>query len=124
MNRRKALTRLAALLAAPLVALRAWVADNDNWHNWRRHIWLSDPPPTLKPLPPFMYREREKLLEIFRQITSLYAHEVPQGQAPAGDDAGRAFLVLQEADDTDLGPLTEWSWKTRMPSPLERSDAS
>ena len=38
-------------------------------------------------------------------MTSL--HEVSQGGAPEGVTAGRAFLILQEADDTDLGPVTQ-----------------
>ena len=59
----------------------------------------------IRPLPAAVYQEREKLLQVFHQITSL--HEVSQGQAPEGITAGRAFLILQEADDTDLGPLTE-----------------
>jgi hypothetical protein len=76
-------------------------------------------PPTqadLKALPAPVYAEREKILEDFQLITSM--REVSMGSAPPGVSSGRAFLVLQEADDSDLGPtitmleegIAELSW--------------
>lgn len=65
-------------------------------------------PPTmadLKPLPQKVYDEREKILNDFEYITS--AHRVSMGNPPPGVTSGRAFLVLQEADDSDFGPMLE-----------------
>lgn len=58
---------------------------------------------TLKPLPDRVYVERERLLQDFETITGI--HRASMGQAPPGVSAGKAFLILQEADDTDLGPF-------------------
>jgi hypothetical protein len=59
----------------------------------------------LKPLPHKVYEEREKVLADFELITSM--HQISMGQPPPGVTSGRAFLTLQEADDTDLGPFIE-----------------
>ena len=59
----------------------------------------------LKPLPQKVYEEREKLLADFELITSMY--QVSMGKAPPGVTAGRAFLTLQEADDSDMAPFIE-----------------
>ena len=58
----------------------------------------------LKPLPAAVNAEREKLEEVLQKITGV--HDASLGKAPEGVTAGRAFMVLQEADDTDLGPVT------------------
>lgn len=60
---------------------------------------------TLKPLPQAVYAERERILHDFEQITGI--RKVSMGEAPPGVTSGRAFLTLQEADDTDLAPLIE-----------------
>lgn len=65
-------------------------------------------PPTmaeLRPLPQKIYDERERILGDFEYITG--THRISMGSPPPGITSGRAFLVLQEADDSDIGPLTE-----------------
>jgi hypothetical protein len=57
----------------------------------------------IKPLPAAIYQERERVKADIQLISGL--NKISMGQAPPGVTAGRAFLVLQEADDTDLGPL-------------------
>lgn len=59
----------------------------------------------LKPLPQKVYEEREKVLADFELITSM--HQITMGKPPPGVTSGRAFLTLQEADDSDLGPFLE-----------------
>ena len=59
----------------------------------------------LIPLPPEVYAEREKAKDDLEHITG--AHQVSMGKPPQGVTAGRAFLTLQEADDSDLVPVTE-----------------
>lgn len=59
----------------------------------------------LKPLPQQVYQERDRILADLQYITG--AHKVSMGDAPPGVTAGRAFLILQEADDSDLGPTIE-----------------
>jgi hypothetical protein len=59
----------------------------------------------LRPLPQKVYDEREKILEDFQLISGL--HKVSMGTPPPGVTSGRAFLTLQEADDSDFGPLME-----------------
>lgn len=59
----------------------------------------------MKALPVKVYEERDKVMLDFEFITG--AHKVSMGDAPAGVTSGRAFLTLQEADDTDLGPTVE-----------------
>lgn len=59
----------------------------------------------LRPLPAEVYNERERILGDFRLVTSV--REVSMGDPPPGVSSGRAFLVLQEADDSDLGPMIE-----------------
>ena len=58
----------------------------------------------LKPLPHKVYEERAMVREQFNSI--LGVHGPSMGQAEKGVTAGRALLALQEADDSDLGPLT------------------
>ena len=57
----------------------------------------------LKPLPQQVYSERERILADFERITGI--HKISMGEAPPGVTSGRAFLTLQEADDTDYGPV-------------------
>lgn len=57
-----------------------------------------------KPLPSQVWGEREFLENSFQKTTSM--HGVSQGEQPEGVTAGRAFLVLEEADDNDLIPIT------------------
>ena len=59
----------------------------------------------LQPLPAEVYLEREKCKDDLEHITG--AHQVSMGKPPPGITAGRAFLTLQEADDSDLVPITE-----------------
>jgi hypothetical protein len=63
-------------------------------------------PPTqmdLKPLPGAVYGERERVLNDYELVGGI--HRVSQGAPPPGVTAGVAFLQLQEADDTDMGPF-------------------
>ena len=57
----------------------------------------------LKPLPSAVYQERERILNDFELVSGI--HKVSFGRPPPGVTAGVAFLQLQEADDTDLGPF-------------------
>jgi len=59
----------------------------------------------LKPLPQKVYEERQQVLQDFELITSM--HQISMGKPPPGVTSGRAFLTLQEADDSDLGPFIE-----------------
>lgn len=63
-------------------------------------------PPTqmdLKALPSAVYNERGRVLEDYQTVGGI--HKVSMGAPPPGVTAGVAFLQLQEADDTDLGPF-------------------
>lgn len=57
----------------------------------------------IKPLPAAVYQERERILTDFEMVSGI--HKVSMGKPPPGVTAGVAFLQLQEADDTDLGPF-------------------
>lgn len=57
----------------------------------------------LKPLPAQVYQERERVMNDIELVGGL--HRVSMGRPPPGVTAGVAFLQLQEADDTDLGPF-------------------
>ena len=57
----------------------------------------------LKPLPEAVYRERDRVLNDFELVSGI--HKISMGRPPPGVTAGVAFLQLQEADDTDLGPF-------------------
>lgn len=57
----------------------------------------------LRPLPAAVYSERERIRNDFELVTGI--HRISLGDAPQGVTSGRAFLVLQEADDTDIGPF-------------------
>lgn len=59
----------------------------------------------LKPLPQQVYQERERILADLERVTGI--HKISMGTPPPGVTSGRAFLTLQEADDTDLGPFLE-----------------
>jgi hypothetical protein len=59
----------------------------------------------LRALPNAVYQEREKIFADFQYVTS--THSISMGSPPPGITSGRAFLVLQEADDSDLGPMIE-----------------
>jgi hypothetical protein len=54
-------------------------------------------------LPPAVYQERERILQDIELVGGI--HKVSFGRPPPGVTAGVAFLQLQEADDTDLGPF-------------------
>ncbi|KPJ96763.1 MAG: hypothetical protein AMS18_00475 [Gemmatimonas sp. SG8_17] len=58
---------------------------------------------TIKALPAAVYSEREGTKQDIQFVSGI--HKISLGQPPPGVTAGRAFLVLQEADDTDLGPI-------------------
>lgn len=57
----------------------------------------------IKALPAAVYNEREVTKSDIQFVSGV--HKISLGQPPPGVTAGRAFLVLQEADDTDLGPI-------------------
>jgi hypothetical protein len=57
----------------------------------------------LKPLPGAVYGERQRIMEDYQLVSGV--HRVSMGAPPPGVTAGVAFLQLQEADDTDLGPF-------------------
>ena len=57
----------------------------------------------LKPLPSAVYQERQRVLDDYQLVGGI--HKVSMGAPPPGVTAGVAFLQLQEADDTDLGPF-------------------
>lgn len=57
----------------------------------------------IAPLPTSIYAERDRILNDFERISGI--HKVSMGSAPPGVTAGVAFLQLQEADDSDLGPF-------------------
>jgi hypothetical protein len=57
----------------------------------------------LKPLPAPVYNERQRVLDDYQLVGGI--HQVSMGAPPPGVTAGVAFLQLQEADDTDLGPF-------------------
>lgn len=57
----------------------------------------------LKPLPGAVYGERTRILDDYQMVSGV--HKVSMGAPPPGVTAGVAFLQLQEADDTDLGPF-------------------
>ena len=59
----------------------------------------------IQPLPVAIYQERERIKSDFQMVTGI--NRISMGQPPSGLTSGRAFLVLQEADDTDLGPFLE-----------------
>lgn len=57
----------------------------------------------IRPLPAPVYQERDRILGDFEMVSGI--HKVSMGSPPPGVTAGVAFMQLQEADDTDLGPL-------------------
>lgn len=57
----------------------------------------------IKALPAAVYQERERVLSDFELVSGI--HKVSFGRPPPGVTAGVAFLQLQEADDTDMGPF-------------------
>ena len=59
----------------------------------------------IKPLPAQVYTEREAIKREMETIVGV--HRASAGEAPSGIRSGRALLTLQEADDSDLGPVTE-----------------
>lgn len=59
----------------------------------------------IKPLPLTVFEERDRALQDLQSIMGM--HQSTMGEAPPGVTSGRAFLTLQEADDTDLGPFIE-----------------
>jgi hypothetical protein len=54
-------------------------------------------------LPEPVYRERDRILADWEMVSGI--HKASMGSPPPGVTAGVAFLQLQEADDTDLGPF-------------------
>ena len=59
----------------------------------------------MRPLPQKVYDERESIMRDMQFITGV--HSVSMGEAPPGVTSGRAFLTLQEADDSDIAPMVE-----------------
>jgi hypothetical protein len=59
----------------------------------------------ISPLPQTIVEERNRVLSDFETVSGL--HRVSMGKAPPGVSAGIAFLQLQEADDSDLGPVLD-----------------
>lgn len=58
----------------------------------------------LRPLPEAVYLERKRIIEDFQLVTGLFKISMG-GSPPPGVTSGRAFLTMQEADDTDFGPF-------------------
>ena len=58
----------------------------------------------LRPLPEAVYLERKRIIEDFQLVSGLFKISMG-GSAPPGVTSGRAFLTMQEADDTDIGPF-------------------
>lgn len=56
----------------------------------------------IMPLPMTIVEERNRVMSDYQTVSGI--HSVSMGKAPPGVNAGIAFLQLQEADDTDLGP--------------------
>lgn len=59
----------------------------------------------IESLPASVYEERNRILNDVELVGGL--HRISMGKAPPGVTAGVAFLQLQEADDTDLGPFLD-----------------
>jgi len=57
----------------------------------------------IKPLPSVVYQERDKILQELETVSGI--HRISMGRPPPGVTAGVAFLQLQEADDTEIGPF-------------------
>ena len=57
----------------------------------------------IEPLPEQVSRERDRVLNDIEYVGGV--HKISMGAPPPGVTAGVAFLQLQEADDTDLGPM-------------------
>jgi hypothetical protein len=57
----------------------------------------------ISPLPQTIIEERHRVFSDIEMVGG--QHRVSFGKAPPGVSAGVAFLQLQEADDTDLGPF-------------------
>ena len=57
----------------------------------------------IAPLPQTIVEERSRVFSDWEMVGG--QHRVSMGKAPPGVSAGVAFLQLQEADDTDLGPF-------------------
>jgi len=57
----------------------------------------------IKDLPNGVYQERERTAADVEMIGGF--HRISMGSPPPGVKSGRAFLTLQEADDSDLGPF-------------------
>lgn len=57
----------------------------------------------LKPLPQQVYAERDRITADFERVSGV--HRISMGSPPPGVTSGVAFLQLQEADDTDMGPF-------------------
>lgn len=57
----------------------------------------------VRPLPAAVYDERERILKDFEMVGGI--HKISLGTPPPGVTAGVAMMQLQEADDTDFGPI-------------------
>lgn len=57
----------------------------------------------IRPLPDAVYAERDRILKDFQHVTGFF--KASMGEAPSGVTSGIAFMTLQEADDTDMGPF-------------------
>jgi hypothetical protein len=57
----------------------------------------------IRGLPGEVYGERDRVISDFEFVSGI--HKASMGSPPPGVTAGVAFLQLQEADDTDLGPF-------------------
>jgi hypothetical protein len=58
----------------------------------------------IEPLPDPVYQERKRIMEDFQLVSGLFKISMG-GSPPPGVTSGRAFLTMQEADDTDFGPF-------------------
>jgi hypothetical protein len=57
------------------------------------------------PVPADVFEERKRVAQDFETVSGI--HRISMGRPPAGVTSGVAFLQLQEADDSDMGPFLE-----------------
>jgi len=57
----------------------------------------------IRNLPSSVYEERSRVLNDYELVGGI--HKISMGRPPPGVTAGVAFMQLQEADDTDMGPF-------------------
>lgn len=71
---------------------------NTGFINGIKHVARS-------PVPSDVLNERERVRSDFEMVSGI--RRISMGEAPSGVTSGVAFLQLEEADNTDLGPVIE-----------------